>query len=271
MKILSYNIRGLGKRAKRREVREMVKKHRIEFCCIQETKMSNMRDKICKSLWGDKNCEWACMDAEGNSGGILSIWNNEVFSMVSSWFVKGVLVVNGFLKEDGQQVCVMNVYAPCSSTEIFLLWDLIGNAIEQQSNTYTCVVGDFNAIRHEKERVEKGSVVNHRDILAFDEFISQSNLFEIPLIGRFFTWFRKDGSCKSKLDRMLVNEEWLNKWPNYSLKSDGRSLSDHCPIFSEVVIKDWGPKPFRFINSWISHPEFKQFIKQKWEEHKVMG
>ncbi|KAL8542624.1 hypothetical protein ACS0TY_003487 [Phlomoides rotata] len=89
--------------------------------------------------------------------------------------------------------------------------------------------------------------------------------------SRFYTWYRKDGSCKSKLDRMLVNEEWLNRWPNYSLKSGGRTFSDHCPISIESSVKDWGPKSFKFINGWISHLDFKAFIKRRWEEHKVLG
>ncbi|KAL8538926.1 hypothetical protein ACS0TY_000790 [Phlomoides rotata] len=113
-----------------------------------------------------------------------------------------------------------------------------------------------------------------KGILVVNEFLredrKQANLFELPLICRFYTWYRKDGSCKSKLDRMLVNDEWLNRWPNYSMKNCGRTFSDHCPIFIESSVKEWGPKPFKFINIWISYPNFKAFIKRRWEDHKVL-
>ncbi|KAL8524083.1 hypothetical protein ACS0TY_013882 [Phlomoides rotata] len=32
---LIFNVRGLGKKSKRRDIKEMLKKYRIDFCCIQ--------------------------------------------------------------------------------------------------------------------------------------------------------------------------------------------------------------------------------------------
>ncbi|KAL8534970.1 hypothetical protein ACS0TY_010843 [Phlomoides rotata] len=125
-----------------------------------------------------------------------------------------------------------------------------------------CVVSDFYAIKNENERVGRGTTTDHRDIAAFNEFILQANLFELPLICRFYTWYRKDGSCKSKLDRMLMTKLLFEKWwPNIL-----RSL----PIFIESSIQDWGPKPFKFINCWISRLDFKAFIKIRSEDHKVL-
>ncbi|KAL8469882.1 hypothetical protein ACS0TY_032664 [Phlomoides rotata] len=79
----------------------------------------------------------------------------------------------------------------------------------------------------------------------FEEFINVSNLLEIKMMGKKFTWYRPDGTCKSKLDRLLVNVEWRNKWPAQTLRGGGRTLSDHRPIFIEERAKDWGPKPFK--------------------------
>ncbi|KAL8557052.1 hypothetical protein ACS0TY_004501 [Phlomoides rotata] len=50
----SFNVRGLGKKAKRREIREMIAKYRIEFCCLQEIKLELMEDSICTSVWGGR-------------------------------------------------------------------------------------------------------------------------------------------------------------------------------------------------------------------------
>ncbi|KAL8516706.1 hypothetical protein ACS0TY_015097 [Phlomoides rotata] len=46
MRILSYNTRGIGSRAKCREINELIRSNRIEFFCIQETK----KEKIDKFL-----------------------------------------------------------------------------------------------------------------------------------------------------------------------------------------------------------------------------
>lgn len=70
MKILSLNARGLGIKAKRSEIKRLVIKHNIEFCCIQETKIGRMENNICKALWKDFNFDWSSLDAEGRSDGI---------------------------------------------------------------------------------------------------------------------------------------------------------------------------------------------------------
>lgn len=31
------------------------------------------------------------------------------------------------------------------------------------------------------------------------------------------------------------------------------------------VSKDWGPKPFKFMNDWFSNPKCAQIIKEVWE------
>lgn len=165
----------------------------------------------------------------------------------------------------------MNVYAPCNSAEKRILWDLIRNVISQIGDCLYAVVGDFNAIRDKRERKGRGLVVDHRDISAFCDFIAEANLFELPLRDKAFTWFKKDGSCKSKLDRIFVCEDWINRWPQYSVRSCGRTFSDHCPIFINSITQDWGSRPFKFFNSWIAHPDFETFINNRWQQYKVDG
>ncbi|KAL8542760.1 hypothetical protein ACS0TY_003587 [Phlomoides rotata] len=67
MKLLSYNIPGLGMKAKRKEIRECVTKLKIEMCCIQESKMEKIDGRLYRSLWGEGNFDWASLDDEGNS------------------------------------------------------------------------------------------------------------------------------------------------------------------------------------------------------------
>ncbi|KAL8519404.1 hypothetical protein ACS0TY_010371 [Phlomoides rotata] len=79
-------------------------------------------------------------------------------------------------------------------------------------------MGDFNSIRYQEERRGRGASWDIRDMDKFNDFILQSNLIDIQLTGRFFTWYHPDGSCKSKLDRVLVNSEWVSKWPHFAIK-----------------------------------------------------
>lgn len=196
-----------------------------------------------------------------NLGGILIIWNPEAFSKISSWNSNEILVVNDYWKEVGKHVCIINVYALGILKEKMIVWDVLEVVLGQQNDECLFVVGDFNSIRAVEERRGRSQTLNYRDIHAFDNLILRFNLIELPLIGRTYTCYHADGTCKSRLDHMFVNNEWIVKWPNLSLK--GRTFSNHCPIYLSQSCQDWGPKPFRFFYFWLSHPNFKEFISKK--------
>ncbi|KAL8540253.1 hypothetical protein ACS0TY_001731 [Phlomoides rotata] len=226
----------------------------------RETKLESISDNICKSIWGHSKFDWAFKASVGRSGGILSLWNSDIFRKTSSWDSCGMLVINGFFPADGRRGVLINVYASCSYAEKKGVWDTISLVMDQYSEACICVVGDFNAIRSPEERVGRGEVDDVRDMVYFDDFIYNSNLVDMPLSGRTFTCYRPDGTCKSKLDRILVNSEWIARWTNQTLKGHSRTLSDHCPIYMASERKNWGPRPFRFINAWVKHPNFKEFL-----------
>ncbi|KAL8457806.1 hypothetical protein ACS0TY_035616 [Phlomoides rotata] len=125
MKVLSYNIRGAGRREKRREVRELIEKSRIEICCLQEIKVEEVNKRLCKSIWGNSPSDWAWLGSIGNTGGILTIWNSEVFQKTSEWSRTGMLVVNGRWVEDDSICTIINVYAPNSAAQRGELWEIL--------------------------------------------------------------------------------------------------------------------------------------------------
>lgn len=199
MKILTYNVRGLGSSVKKKELKEIINKHKIELCCVQETKLESISELECKAVWGDDKFGWDYREAEGRAGGILSIWDSEVFSCLSSWHMNGALIVNGFWGQECVQCCIINVYAPCLLSEKEGLWDRLNCVISQSGFSCLCVTGDFNSIRRESEREGRGMVINNRDIRSFDEFIRSSNLIDLPLHGR------QNESCKSRLNRLIIS------------------------------------------------------------------
>jgi hypothetical protein len=50
-----------------------VNQQRVDFMAIQETKMENIEDGLCFSLWGSRDCDWVILSSTGNSGGIISL------------------------------------------------------------------------------------------------------------------------------------------------------------------------------------------------------
>lgn len=271
MKILSINIRGLGSRIKKREVNELIKKQNVDFCCIQESKLEAVSDADCRAVWGEGRFEWATREAIGSSGGIISLWNSDIFSHSSIWHMSGALVVNGFWGQERTQCCIININAPCSFSEKQDLWDRVAMVINQNPGVCICVIGDFNSIRRESERMGRGLLANRRDIAGFDSFICDSRLVDLPIHGRSYTCYKADGSCKSRIDRILLNSNWIDRWPNSTQRGLRRTVFDHCPIFLEIKARDWGLKPFRYFNMWSTHPDFKDFVCRKWDSYRING
>jgi len=110
-----------------------------------------------------------------------------------------------------------------------------------------------------------------REIKGFNDFIESSELVDIPLVGRKFTWFKPNGLVKSRINRVLVSKEWLELWPNSQQFVLNRSISDHCAVILKEVLVDWGPKPFRFLDVWMKDSSFKEFVSSSWSAYKVTG
>ena len=45
------------------------------------------------------------------------------------------------------------------------------------------------------------------DHAAFNSFIEDNGLQDLPLFGRIFTWFKGDGTSMSRIDRFLLSED----------------------------------------------------------------
>ena len=94
---------------------------------------------------------------------------------------------------------------------------------------------------------------------------------DVPVVGKKYTWFKTNGTAKSRLDRFLVSEEWLQIWSFCKQYVQPRVVSDHCAIVMKSSVKYWGPRPFKTIDAWFMEPGFKEFVKEKWCSYNVQG
>ncbi|GJZ84480.1 putative RNA-directed DNA polymerase [Tanacetum coccineum] len=83
--------------------------------------------------------------------------------------------------------------------------------------------------------------------------------------GRKFTRVSDDGLKFSKLDRFLLNEEFMKLWGNTSVVALDRKLSDHCPIVLKDVDLDFGPKPFRAFDIWLKETDIGNEVEEAWK------
>ncbi|KAL4367327.1 hypothetical protein GQ457_05G024700 [Hibiscus cannabinus] len=79
MRMLSWNVRGLGKAAKRRAVQKVIRQHRCELALLQKMKLEVVTDVIVRRIWISDNFEYLFAPKVGRTGGILVIWDKERF------------------------------------------------------------------------------------------------------------------------------------------------------------------------------------------------
>ncbi|GJU19357.1 cytochrome P450 [Tanacetum coccineum] len=150
--------------------------------------------------------------------------------------------------------------------------DILNNPVaEFKDNNFIRVLGewvgidvnvDFNVIRSSDERA--GTIFDHGEASAFNDFISRSGLFDFQLGVRRFTKFDKSGSKMSKLDRFLVSHNFFDHWKDASVQVLERSFSDHCPLFLKEGSLNFDPKPFKVFDHWIGDNDLNEFIKASW-------
>jgi len=91
------------------------------------------------------------------------------------------------------------------------------------------------------------------------------------MVGRKFTWYKPNGTVKSRIDRILVSREWLDIWPNSKPLALSRKVSDHGALVLKVSLMDWRPKPFRSLDVWQKDNRFLDFVRSKWQTYEVFG
>ncbi|PNX80406.1 cysteine-rich receptor-like protein kinase, partial [Trifolium pratense] len=94
---------------------------------------------------------------------------------------------------------------------------------------------------------------------------------DVPVSGKQFSWFSSDGNVMSRLDRFLVSEGFIDKGGISGQWIGERDVSDHCPIWLTCSNANWGPKPFKFNNCWLEHPDFIPFVSSIWESLAIRG
>ncbi|GJX62449.1 RNA-directed DNA polymerase, eukaryota [Tanacetum coccineum] len=215
-----------------------------------------------RACWGNLTFDYVFSPSVGNSGGILCVWDSNMFhkenSSVSDYFV----AIMGKWRPNNKNLLIISVYAPQDLAEKKMLWQYL-NILIDRWNGDVIVMGDFNEVRHKDERY--GSIFNARGADAFNSFISAGGLVEVPSGGYSFTWSHNSASKMSKLDRFLVSDNLQRTCPNLSSLTLDRFLSDHRPILLRELNIDYGPTPFRFFHNWFELEGFDAFVADTWQ------
>ncbi|XP_071909653.1 uncharacterized protein [Coffea arabica] len=98
--------------------------------------------------------------------------------------------------------------------------------------------------------------------------MEETGVFDIGFLGSNFTWCnnRRGRARVSKwLDRLLVSGACSDLSAAISVTHLARHPSDHAPLKMSFVTRlDNKPRPFHFLNVWMTKPELLEVIRQTW-------
>ncbi|KAL0292598.1 UNVERIFIED_CONTAM: hypothetical protein Sradi_6983200 [Sesamum radiatum] len=173
----------------------------------------------------------------------------------------------GVLPPECQQISGPNRSSPQRD-----LWAGILSLAEEIAEEPWLLLGDFNAVLDSSEVCGRAADTG-ASMEEFRETIVAAGLVHLPSTGCPFTWHNCSEGSRSlwkRLDRMLVNEMWLVKWPHASYLSALPSTSDHSPLVLLGNARTTDTIPFRFDNFLAEQPGFLTSVNQIWR-HQIHG
>ncbi|KAL8462693.1 hypothetical protein ACS0TY_033640 [Phlomoides rotata] len=226
MKILIWNIRGVGNDISRNLLKSHCSQHRPDWLVILEPKISSA--DICWNYLRSLNFVFFAENQRLNK--LPNIW---LFCTINTTAVATVI----------------------GSTEQAIL-------VRVQHVWSALLVGDFNAVLGAHERISL-RVPNNVSCADFRDFIEQEELFEVKAVGANYTWAsRRSGSglIASKLDRILVHDSFIAHWDSISVTVLAHAGSGHHPIVLHCT-----KGPFKFQAAWTLDSRFRELVQQSWD------
>ncbi|KAH0990014.1 hypothetical protein GBA52_001497 [Prunus armeniaca] len=168
----------------------------------------------------------------------------------------------------GVQLRCSYFYGPPYREEKDPFWRGVSNLGVDVSVPWVCV-GDFNEMLWHHEKLGGAPWCNSR-IRYLRNFLNDHDLIDLSHVGQTFTWARVDDgviTIQERLDRALVNTNWMEVWPNSRVVHMPRVGSDHCPLILECVPpSNRARRLFKFELAWAENPECVEIVNRGWRE-----
>ncbi|XP_071919963.1 uncharacterized protein [Coffea arabica] len=259
IKALFWNVRGVDNAFTIAQLRKLKRMYKIFLLALCEPKVGRVRLDIIRRKLGFPQ-------AVSNEESRLWVMFDHDFSCdllaASSQFLALRVTHSAFRSS----FVAVFVHASCVAHECEVLWhQLVGVC---PIGGPVIVLGDFNVITGANEK-KGGRPFCARESDSFLGFVEDADLTDLGFTGSQFTWCNNCwGRARvwKRLDRVFVNQEWLNLAVTTSVAHLSRVASDHSPLLVSCSIAvGWVPTSFRFLDVWRSHPEFQSVVRQAWE------
>ncbi|KAH7672068.1 RNA-directed DNA polymerase protein [Dioscorea alata] len=123
MNLITWNVRGLGRPAKRFLVKDFLLLHFADVCCLQESKLEEVSPVTWRELGGGRLDQFFTLPARGSAGGIIIGWNSTIMSAKLLHIGLFSLIVEFCSKCDNLVWRCTSVYGPNDRKLKGTFWD----------------------------------------------------------------------------------------------------------------------------------------------------
>ncbi|KAK3229975.1 hypothetical protein Dsin_001856 [Dipteronia sinensis] len=204
-----WNTRGLNSTPKQSEVRKLVLDHNISLVCLIETRVRiNKKTLVANSVFKD----WDMIDNYNSHslGRIWVGWDPRILNITKIRETDQIIHCDACILDINDQFRISFVYGSNDDRLRKALWQ---SMCSSQHSSPWIMLGNFNVFRSVGESIGDRS----RILGAMEEFndcLQSLELDDLRFLGFLHTWCNKrsNGCISKKLDRVLVNNDWLVKF-----------------------------------------------------------
>eukprot|EP00253_Pinus_taeda_P033720 PITA_33720 len=268
MKCLSFNCRGLASAPKKLALQRLFEAEQPNIILLQETLGS--AENVTLSLQAlAPRWKFIAVDAIGRSGGLAISYNPRTIRIDASWGGLGFMGIDSFSSKLGKSLIILNIYGPYHQRETF--WRHLLN-LSLLAQDHTILGGDLNFSLGFSESWGSSAQVD-----AITEFmrniLEQTNFIDVPMQKPLPTWRnRRVGSAAlaRRLDRFLMKGPLLQLFHHYKQWVGSGGISDHSPIYLEILGPHPKPKaPYKFNHTWLQDRGFTNLVSDFWKAHPI--
>ncbi|KAL2226608.1 UNVERIFIED_CONTAM: hypothetical protein Sindi_2019500 [Sesamum indicum] len=208
---------GLNKRDHQLALKDLVSEYRLHFLGILETRI-RLNNIIHIQSFLMPQWKWfADYDTVGNR--IWLAWDENLINVHILSMGEQFIHCRVTNRADDEPVFITVTYGALEVIAHLSLWTTLETLAQQYTNIPWLVCAISGDIR-----------------MAMDEFstdIQEARLMPLPMQGEWYTWHNCSTSTRSlwkRLDRFLINDRWLAKFPMSFYHSLTPRTSDHSPL-----------------------------------------
>ncbi|GJY28763.1 RNA-directed DNA polymerase, eukaryota, reverse transcriptase zinc-binding domain protein [Tanacetum coccineum] len=191
-----------------------------------------------KSMWGNYLFNYACSMARGRSGGLISLWDPNMFAKEDIWCDDAFVIVKGQRKILDGDYFMINIYGPHDSSAKAILWNRIADFMQHHNemNKAGTKLSKLDRFLFSKNAIE---ALPDAQVTALDRLWSDHNPILLhcnkfdygPTPFRLYhSWFNHEG----------FDDFISTKWNSFGHNSNNQNLLSHEKLKClKAKIKVW--------------------------------